>query len=128
MRFILPPLLVFTCVTTLAPASRADDLAAVKRWPEGEGACADTPLRITFDQPPVLGDHGKIEVVQTKDGKVVDTLDLGDEEFVDRFGDLGGYYLHFLPVRIEGNTATIRLHSHKLSYAENYTVRIAPGV
>jgi pectin methylesterase-like acyl-CoA thioesterase len=119
---------VFVCGFFAGSDFANAELTLVKHWPGGDGACTDTPLRLTFDTPPVLGDHGKIEIVQTKDGKVVDTIDLGSSEFVDRFGDLDGYFLHFVPVKIEGNSATVRLHSHKLNYSESYAVRIESGV
>ena len=87
----------------------------------------DTPLRITFDQPPVLGKTGRIEACDAKDGKVVESIDLAASEHVDRYGDLGGYLLHYLPVEIDGKTALIRLRTKKLSYGQSYFVRITEG-
>ena len=46
-------------LAALAAVSHAD-LALVERWPTGDGACADTPLRLTFDRPPVRGATGVV--------------------------------------------------------------------
>ena len=104
------------------------ELTVVKQWPEGDNVCFDSPLRITFDQPFSLGSHEHIEILRASDEKPVDSIDLGAKEFVDRYGAHGGYFLHFTPVQIEGNVATIRLHSHTLAPNESYIVHIEPGV
>lgn len=109
-------------------ASVRGDLALVERWPSADHACIDTPLKLRFDQPPVLGTSGKIEVCRATDGQPVETIDLAAAQFVDRFGMHGGFFLHYEPVWIEGNTAFIRLRAKALAYGESYFVRIAPGV
>src|SRR5690349_14925261 len=87
-------------------------LTIVKQWPAEANACIDSPLRLTFSEPPALGSRGKIEVSRASDGKLVDTIDLAAPEFVDRAGLRGGFLLHRAPVRVDGKVAEIRLHSH----------------
>src|SRR5438067_12432035 len=107
-RFLKSASLAFACFLAASAFVHAE-LTVVKQWPEGDNACSDSPLRITFNQPPSLGDHGRIEILRASDQKPVDSIDLGAKEFVDRYGAHGGYFLHFTPVQIEENTATIRL-------------------
>ncbi len=113
----------FACVAV----ARAE-LTLVERWPMGDNVCVDAPLRLTFDQPPVLGRAGKIEVCRASDGAPVETIELGAAQSVDRFSLHGGFLLHYEPVRIEGNTAYVRLRARSLSYGESYVVRVPPGV
>ena len=87
--------------------------------------CADTPLRLTFNEPVVLGSSGKITVYNATDNKPVDAFDLGDAVFSNNFG---GKTLRYDPVQVEGNIATIQLHSHALNPGESYYVNIGPGV
>ena len=116
-------LLALARVTTV----RAE-LTLVERWPTGGNVCADAPLRLTFDKPPVLGSTGKIEVCRASDGRPVETITLGEAQYVDRFGVNGGFMLRYEPVRIDGTNVSIRLRAHSLSYGESYFVRISPGV
>lgn len=103
-------------------------IALTERWPVSENACADTPLRLTFDQPPVLGEGGTIEVRKAADGKVVETVTLGTGLQQDAFGNTAGPVLRYRAVEIEGNTASVRLRSRSLGYGEAYVVKIGPGV
>ena len=110
-----------------AISARAE-VALIDRWPQGGNSCADTPLRLTFSRPPVLGNSGKIEVCRATDGQPVETIQLGAAQYVDRFGVSGGFMLRYEPVRIDGTNVTIRLRAHSLGYGESYFVRIEPGV
>src|SRR5262245_8391473 len=49
----------------------------------GHGVCVDTPLRLTFDRPPVLGGSGVIEIHRA-DGTVADSIDLADPASFER--------------------------------------------
>jgi pectin methylesterase-like acyl-CoA thioesterase/lysophospholipase L1-like esterase len=113
-------------IAALGAASRAD-LALVERWPIGDGACADTPLRLTFDQPPLRGAAGKIEIRRSADGQPVACVDLGDAQPAGRFGSSSEFLLRYEPVRISGKTASIQLPAGKLGNGESYVVRISPG-
>jgi hypothetical protein len=68
------------------------------------------------------------EVCRASDGAAVETIELGAASYVDRFGVHGGFMLRYEPVRIEGNTAHVRLWARSLGYGAGYFVRIAPGV
>jgi pectin methylesterase-like acyl-CoA thioesterase len=99
-------------VTNLWPASQAFDI------------CADTPLRLTFNQPVVLGGGGKIAVFRAVDNKRADELDLSAAGFTNNFG---GKTLRCDPIRIEGNVVLVQLHSHALNSGASYYVNIDPG-
>lgn len=114
-------LLVFAFAgTTMARA----ELTLLNRWPTGGNVCADAPLRLTFDQPPVLGSTGKIEICRSPDGPPVETIVIGEAAF----GATGGSALRYEPVRIDGTHVSVHLRAHALGYGETYFVRIEPGV
>lgn len=110
------------------PAGTHAELILKERWPAGDAACIDTPLRLTFDRPPVLTGVGRIEVFRLSDGAPVEAIELSAERHVDRFGANGGAMLRYEPVWLEGNTAHIRLRTRALAPGESYRVRISPGV
>ena len=131
MRQTLLPLLQATLLIVLSLAnagSARGELELVERWPTGGNVCSDTPLRLTFKQPPVLGSAGKIEVRRASDGAVVEKIELGAAEYVDRFGANSGFLLRYEPVLIEDCTALIRLRSRSLAAGESYIVHIGPEV
>lgn len=111
----------------ISAVSASAESKLVQRWPADENVCVDAPLRLTFDQPPVLGTAGKIEVCRTEDGQPVATITLGAGQSVDRFGAAGGPVLRYEPVSIDGLTVSIRLRSQSLQYGESYFVRVEPG-
>jgi pectin methylesterase-like acyl-CoA thioesterase len=100
----------------------------MQHWPNGENACVDAPLRLTFDQTPVLETIGKIEVCRVTDGQTVESITPGSASYGDTFGSIGGPLLHCESVHIDGATATIRLHTQSLKPGESYIVRVGPGV
>ena len=87
-------LLLFILLLSSEAASRAD-LKLVDKWPTDEKACSDTSLRLTFDKPPVVGNTGKIQICRATDGTAVETIEMGAEKFVDRFGVTGGFQLRY---------------------------------
>src|SRR5207249_1400508 len=107
MRFPSKVALLFSCMLLSASGVRAE-LALVERWPTGGDVCADTPLRLTFNEPPVIGHAGKIEVFRAAGGDPVATVDLGATEHLDRFGATGGFLLRYEPILVDGKTASIR--------------------
>lgn len=113
----------------LTGLARADaELKLLRFWPVDEKVCVDAPLRLTFDQPPVLGSAGNIEVCRATDGQVVETFTPAAARTEDAFGSIGGPVLRYEPVNIDGATASIRLHSQSLKYGESYFVRVEAGV
>jgi len=115
-------------VTLACVISARAEVTLIERWPQGGNVCADAPLRLTFNLPPVLGGSGKIEVCRATDGQPVETIQLGAAQFVDRFGVNGGFMLRYEPVHINGTNVSVRLRAHSLGYGESYFVRIEPGV
>jgi pectin methylesterase-like acyl-CoA thioesterase len=118
---------LFALLLTMAAVVPVEgQLTVVKRWPMGDNACLDTPLRLTFDKPPVLGSSGKIEVCRASDGKAIESIDLATAEYSDRFG-AGGFVLRYELIWIDGNTVQVRLHAQALAANESYLVRISPS-
>ena len=100
------------------------------------GICYDTPLYITFSQPPVLTDLGKVRIYNvTNSATPVDTLDLtlNTNEFVPYAVNvqprvIGGVTFYSFPVIITGNTAAIYPHLDLLTSNQTYYVTIDDGV
>ena len=100
-------------------------------FPAAQGAdeYVDAALKLVFDNPPVLGSGGTIRVFRRGDDALVDVVRLGAE--TDTLGYPGQDQVRRVnttPIRITGNTVTIRLHSNKLDYNTEYYVAIADGV
>jgi len=95
-------------------------------------ACVDTPLRVAFPAPPVLGTSGSI-TVRAADGSVADSINLADPasytETVGGATDAAGnlHEFTYYPVIVTGDTASIYLH-HELAYGQTYSVTIDPSV
>jgi pectin methylesterase-like acyl-CoA thioesterase len=103
------------------------ELSITALWPTNQSAnvCADTPLRLTFNEPIVLGSSGKIAVYRSTDNQLADAFDLNDAGFTNNFG---GKTLRYDPIQIAGDVATIELHAHALDPGESYYVNIEPDV
>lgn len=98
-------------------------------WPANgaTGINTDTPLKITFDRAPVVGNFGKVQIVRASDNTVVDTLDLGTTPYTRTIGTQSVPYI-FYPIIVTGNTAAIYPHAGVLQYGQSYYVTIDPGV
>jgi hypothetical protein len=123
-----------TIAATIAPQfiqpTQTYTLAGVT-YPAAQGGAeyVDASLKLVFDNPPALGSGGTIRVFRKVDDALVDVVRLGGET------DMLGYpgqdqvrKVNTTPIRISGNTATIKLHSNKLDYNTEYYVAIADGV
>lgn len=89
----------------------------------------DTPLRIVFDKPPVLGAEGAVRIFRVADRALVDELRPGED--VDAIGNAQQEYkrvVRYSPITVQGATATIRPHNAKLDYGTEYEVVIDAGV
>ncbi|MCG5217922.1 pectinesterase family protein [Streptosporangium sp. KLBMP 9127] len=128
-----------TLVVSMAVAPAAGARAPAEGRPMAEvsprgldrAACADTPLRLTFDRPVQLGTEGALRVHRA-DGSVADTVDLADPATNQRL--IGGarsdygepHRWTYEPVVIDGRTASVLLH-RRLDPAQEYHVTVDPG-
>ncbi|MFC0251355.1 pectinesterase family protein [Massilia consociata] len=97
--------------------------------PLAPAANVDTPLRLVFDKPPLLGTGGSIRIFRKVDDALVDVIRIKDE--TDTLGYEGQALVRKVrtaPIKIVGNTVTIRPHTGKLAYGTEYYVAIADGV
>ncbi|MDT8758555.1 hypothetical protein MZO42_07585 [Sphingomonas psychrotolerans] len=135
---------VVTPTPTPTPATTAAFLPAA-----GETAAyKDTLLKLTFDGAPVITGIGTIRVYKS-DGTLVDKIDTSANVVVaggetqgaigapnteiDKIGNgvpsLTQYrYTYYRPIRIAGNTVTIKLHDNVLAYDTSYYVQIDQSV
>ncbi|KAI1427204.1 pectinesterase [Xylaria sp. FL1777] len=105
----------------------------------------DVQLKLAFSSPPSVGSSGKINVYDSKDKKLVDTLDLSIPFSPSPYGNgstkanytdttkyqtniIGGLDFYFYPIIVRNNTATIYLHNNKLTYGRTYFVEIESSV
>ncbi|KAI1825028.1 carbohydrate esterase family 8 protein [Xylaria intraflava] len=105
----------------------------------------DAQLTITFPSSPTIGSSGKINVYDSEDKKLIDTLDLsvpfspspyGNGSTSANYSDttkyqtniIGGLDFYFYPIIVHNNTATIYLHNNQRTYGRTYLVTIDPSV
>ncbi|KAI1165958.1 pectinesterase [Nemania serpens] len=105
----------------------------------------DAQLKLTFSSPPSIGSSGKINIYDSKDKTLVDTLDLSIPFSPSPYGNgstkanytdttkyqtniIGGLDFYFHPIIVRNNTATIYLHNNKLAYGRTYLVEIEPTI
>lgn len=91
------------------------------------GLNIDTPLSVTFDRPPVVGNTGKIRILRASDNVVVDTIDMGVTPYTRSIGTQTVNYI-FYPIIVTGNTAAIYPHAGVLAYGQSYYVNLDIGV
>jgi pectate lyase len=96
--------------------------------PQGGVEPVDTLLRLTFDTPPTLG-SGSVRVFRKVDDALVDVVRTsGETDVLGYPGQAQVRKVRTAPIRIDGNTATIRLHGNKLAHGTEYYVAVADGV
>ena len=93
---------------------------------DATGVCPDTPLRLTFATPPVLGTSGKIQICNAADNAVVETIDVSSPTSTKAIGGLPNY--KYYPVIISGRQAMIYPRNGALAYGQTYCVTIQSGV
>ena len=96
---------------------------AVSPHPSANNLCPDTPLTITFNELPVLGRSGRIRFTNSR-GQLIDTIDLSANPQTKL---IGGNPFSYLPVLIQGNTASLYPHQ-ALPEAEEISITLEPGV
>ena len=94
--------------------------------PGASGVCVDVPLTITFASTPTLGSKGTIAIYATQNpNTVVDQIDIAATSYSDT---IGGQTKNLVrPVFIEGTSAVVYFHRHKLSANTSYFVTISAG-
>lgn len=92
----------------------------------GSDVCPDAPLRLRFEQPPVLGTRGKLEIVDTTRSAVVGSVDLARTSVTETRG--GVSFVMARPAYVEGNDAYLYLPPGTLRRGQRYAVRIEAGV
>ncbi|TGJ87595.1 hypothetical protein E0Z10_g1166 [Xylaria hypoxylon] len=146
MRIFLALTTVLSVVGGAAPegGSRGVD---VQLYPTNgrQNVNPDAQLKLTFSSPPAIGSSGKINVYDSEDNKLVDTLDFSIPFSPSPYGNgstkanytdttkyqtniIGGLDFYFYPIIVRNNTATIYLHNNKLTYGRTYLVEIEPSV
>ena len=98
-------------VTSVAPVSGTTNL------------CADTPLSITFNQAPRVGNTGRLRVYKS-DGTLIDMIDFANAV---NSKNIGGVNFNYYPIIVTGNTANIYLRS-QLAYNSTFYITLEPGV
>ncbi|KAI3321595.1 carbohydrate esterase family 8 protein [Xylariaceae sp. AK1471] len=144
---------VFLVLSTVLSAARGVALEShalekdIQLYPANgqQNVNPDAQLKITFSSPPAIGSSGKINVYDSEDNKLVDTLDLSIPFSPSPYGNgstkvnytdttkyqtniIGGLDFYFYPIIVRNNTATLYLHNNKLTYGRTYLVEIEPSV
>ncbi len=121
-------LLALALAGILAVRAAPAPSAAVHLFPANAATnvCPDTPLRLTFPAPPVLGASGRIRIIDTADRRVIETIDVSAPTAIETIGGLPGF--RYYPVILSGREATIYPRAGALRYGRTYEVRIDPGV
>lgn len=92
--------------------------------PAATNVCKDPQLRVTFDEPPTLGNAGTIQVL-TGSGAVAASVNMATMSVTDTIG--GQSITLERRAYIDGNTAVIYLPSKGLAYGQTYTVSVPAG-
>lgn len=94
--------------------------------PGASGVCLDASLTMTFTSAPSIGSKGTISVyAKANPNTVVDKVDVAATSYSD---SIGGQTRNLVrPVFIDGTSAVIYLHQHKLSANTAYFVTVSAG-
>ncbi|HEX2672634.1 MAG TPA: pectinesterase family protein [Polyangiaceae bacterium] len=94
--------------------------------PGASGVCLDASLTMTFAAAPSIGSKGTISVyAKANPNAVVDKIDVAATSYSD---SIGGQTRNLVrPVFIDGTSAVIYLHQHKLSANTAYFVTVSAG-
>ncbi len=122
LKLAVPALLLLVPSLGLAAAQGVPKLFPAQN---AVGISPDTPLKLTFASPPVLGASGKIQICETATKAVVETIDVSSPTATKTIGGLPGF--KYYPVIITGNEAAIFPKNGSLAYNKAYYVTIDPG-
>jgi len=140
---------IVTFFSTLAIAQCALQIHAsnIQLWPANgqKDVSPDSQLRVTFPSTPSIGKSGLIQVYDTANNILVDTLNFSIPFSPSPYGNgstkanytdktryqtniVGGMDFYYFPIIIHDNIATINLHNNRLDYNRTYSVTIEPSV
>jgi pectin methylesterase-like acyl-CoA thioesterase len=83
--------------------------------------CPDVPLRVTLDQPAVLG-AGKVQVFDAANDALVTELDVAGGPLAQAIGGIGNF--RYLPVIVSDKQVELHLPNHVLAYGKTYYVKV----
>lgn len=109
-----------------AAAKLPIDLAGAFPARNAKEVCPDTPLRLTFAAPPVLGASGKIQIFDAADNRLIEAIDVTSATATKSIGGLPN--CKYYPVILSGSQATIYPKNGALAYGRTYYVTIDAGV
>lgn len=94
--------------------------------PGASGVCLDASLTMTFASAPSLGSKGTISIAaKANPNTVIDKIDIAATSYSDT---IGGQTRNLVrPVFIDGTSAVIYLHQHKLEANTEYFVTVTAG-
>ncbi len=129
-----PPLLLLLgsfllLAVPLAAQPAAPGLVAASHLPQNNApaVCPDTQLALTFAGTPTLGNTGQVRIYDASDNQLVETIDTGIPVTAQNYVIGGANDFRLYPILINGHTATIFPHNHKLDYHKTYYVQMDPG-
>ena len=90
------------------------------------GVCLDASLTLSFASAPSIGAAGKIAIYATSNpNTAVDSIDIAATSYSDTIGGQARSLVR--PVFIDGNSAVVYLHQHKLAANTSYFVTVSSG-
>ena len=109
---------------TKDPAAAAG-LGITAMFPKADAkdVCPDTPLRLTFSGPPIVG-AGKIHVFDAEGDVLIEAIDVAEPTKIKTIGGFPNF--KYYPILIDGNEAAIYLPG-ALGYGKTYYVKIDAG-
>ena len=127
--WLLGALLFMAAPLAAQPAASAPN-AAISLLPSANARDVppDTQLQLTFSTAPTLGNTGQIRIYDAADNSLVETIDAAVPAASTNYTIGGANNFHLYPVLINGPTAIIYPHGHKLDYHKTYYVQMDPGV
>ena len=110
----------------LAATARALSLTALAPADGATGVCADTLVRMTFDEEVRVGTAGTVQLIDAASGEVVDTADAAEGVPTRGIGGNATPYRYF-PLLAAGRVVTFFPRAGVLTAGRTYRLRVSPG-
>jgi pectin methylesterase-like acyl-CoA thioesterase len=110
----------------LLASARAVSLTALAPSDGATGVCADTLVRMTFDEEVRVGVAGTVQLVDTAGDEVVDSADLTEPEPTRLIGGNPAPFRYY-PLVASGRVVTFFPRAGVLKPGRTYRLRISPG-